>query len=367
MRFLTSALAATIAVTLISGCSGNSTAPSASGAFPPLSSQSQLARSQAVERPAMRANPSITQNLYVADRAGNAVTVYSSTGTYLHAITKDVSAPNAIAFDSAQNLYVANGNNTVTVYAPGKTAPFRTISNGISVPMAVAIGPAGYIYVANENGNSVTIYDARGLVQTLFVQAPTALAFDSQGILYVADAHTNGCDGGCYSPGFVTVCSGLPPGRTCPTVITARLDNPTALAVDKFDNLFVADMTSSSVPKFLPYPQSNKYSGATYGKGKLSSPNALVFDSFGHLCASSPRNTKVYCWNNPSSIFRTLTAQNGLDNPDSLAIGPAGWLNVANNDVKSSVTQYCPQANGCPPRVTITQSVSGPVSIAFGP
>jgi hypothetical protein len=367
MRFLSSALAAAIAVTLISGCSGNSTTSGASGALLPLSNQSQPARLPAIEPFAMRATPAAAQNLYVADQANNAVTVYSSTGTYLHAITKGVSRPNAIAFDSGQNLYVANGNNTVTVYASGKTAPFETISKGISVPVALAIGPAGYIYVANENGNSVTIYKGGQLVQTLFVQAPTALAFDSQGILYIADAHTNGCDGGCYSPGFVTVCTGLPPGRTCPTVITARLDDPTALAVDKFDNLFVADLTSSSVPKFLPYSQSNKYSGATYGKGQLSSPNALVFDSFGHLCASSPRNTKVYCWNSPSSIFRTLTAQNGIDNPDSLAIGPAGWLNVANYVVSSSVTQYCPQAKGCPPRVTITQSVSGPVSIAFGP
>jgi hypothetical protein len=87
--------------------------------------------------PHMQANrqvvaPATNPNLYVANEA--TVTVYAQGSTkVLRTISKGLSDPFALAFDSSANLYVSNyANNTVTVYAPGGTYPLRTIFHGVS-------------------------------------------------------------------------------------------------------------------------------------------------------------------------------------------------------------------------------------------
>ena len=139
MRFLSSALTATIAVAFISGCSNNSGAPGVSGPLPPLASGSQLGdASQNLTQSKGRVRQTASKNLYVADENGNDVTVYTSTGHYLYTIVIDVSKPDAILFDASQNLYAANlGYNAVYVYRPGQLNP----SAGFlaSCPNALAI------------------------------------------------------------------------------------------------------------------------------------------------------------------------------------------------------------------------------------
>jgi len=113
--------------------------------------------------------------LYVANSAGNSVTVYAPGATGDVAPTRSISGvatgllgPTGLALDGANNLYVTNPigvNHSVTVYAAGASgdvAPIRTISGGstgLNSPRGVVLDGSGALFVANGN-NSVTVYAA---------------------------------------------------------------------------------------------------------------------------------------------------------------------------------------------------------------
>jgi NHL repeat len=374
MRFLRSALTATIAATLISGCSHNSAAPGVSGALPPLDGSQSNRSSHLIDPSKGLVKPATSKNLYVADENGNDLTVYTSTGNFLYKITDAVSGPDAIAFDAAGDLYVANlGHggyfNSVTVYLPGQLYPQYGFSL-FQCPNALAIGPGGDFYVADSCSNSVSIWSltvsSQDQVLSHNIQNPQALAFDSNGVLYVANGGTSS-----NPHGSVAVCTGSAPHRVCNKTIASHVDNPHALAVDRSNYVFVAnDVASGNITKYKSYTLGNGYVN-TWGQGDLDDPNALTFDSLGHLCASSPGNGQVDCFITFDRKFKTIT--NGIGSPTSMAVGPSGYLNVANFTTSKfkagSVTQYCASAkSGClNPAKTITSHIDGPASIGFGP
>jgi sugar lactone lactonase YvrE len=105
-------------------------------------------------------------NLYVANRGGNDVLIYSP--AYAQAtsktIKKDVIQPAAVAIDGSGNVWVGNTAGgpsrfgSVTVYsATGVEDTTRTITAGIDTPIAIAVDGIGDIWVEN-NFNSLTVY-----------------------------------------------------------------------------------------------------------------------------------------------------------------------------------------------------------------
>ena len=358
-----------ITIALLVNCSRTTTTPGAPGLLPQASNRWQMGATSE-----SRANPATTSYLYVADELANRISVYEPAGKlhcFINGKTSELRAPDAITFDGSGNLYVANLNgNDVTEYAPCQVAPLQRLKQGKGAcPSAVAIG-SGDLYVANACANTVTIYQGSTLVQTLSspqIENPQALAFDSTGVLYVA----NGAIASDPN-GSVAVCTGAPPSRTCGTPITLHVANPKALAVDTTDDLFVANDEShpnGNVTKYQPYASGNGYLMG-YGANLVDDPNALVLDSSGDLWVSSYGNDTIYCFNGPPGMpCRVIT--NGIGNPMSLAIGPSGYLNVANDYVRGSlkgwVTQYCPASHCTSPSKTIVNKINGPVAIGFNP
>lgn len=295
-------------------------------------------------------------------------------------ITKDVSAPDAIAFDASDNLYVANltggakHTGSVTVYPPGDTTPSKpTILT--SCPTAISISKFGDIYVASNCNNTVTIYDGstRKLEQTLGapqIENPQGLDLDSNAVLYVANA-----DSATYPTGDVAVCAGSPPNKLCKKKIigsgkTPVVDNPQALRVYTTDYLFVAndDGAKSTVSRFKPYTDGNKFVDA-WGMGDVNDPNELRFDSSGHLCASSGGNNSVYCFVSANVVFREVT--NGVESPTGLTFDSFGNLYVANFKTTTykggTWTKYCAKKTCTKPVITKHQDVNGPVAIGVAP
>ena len=374
MRFLASALTATIAAGLISGCSGNPAGPAGGGLPPQTSSQSALAVSRDQNQ---LSNPLITtasRDLYVADAADDTITVYNPQGTILVCSMSGPSAgingPDAISFDAADSLYVANRNSSrVTVFRPCNNRPTQTIETGVSNPTAVAVTRTGFVYVANAGSNSVTIYPPGNFTTpmqklTRNIENPQALAFDSTGVLYVANGATT-----THPNGSVAVCTGGPAARTCSKTlvspITAAINNPRALAIDGSDDVFVAnDASNGYVLEYSSFANGNGFVSPVIGQGELNDPNALVFDLSGHLCVSSGGNNEVLCFAG-RNVFERLTSRDGIDHPVSLAVDPiSGWLKVANDYAKGSVTQYCAS---CANPSKITNGINGPSSIAIAP
>jgi hypothetical protein len=357
MRFLNTTVTAAVAVILISGCSG-STSPGAPGPLPQLSG-----RSQAV-------SPLTAIDTYVADESKNEITAYDHTGKWVCTIggtSSKLNAPDFVTFDSSGTLYVANlKGNSVTEYGPCESSPTATLSSkNLSSPTAIAIGSGGGIYIANEGNSSVTEYQGGTVVQQLVenINKPRALVFDGDGNLYVANS------GNTTTPnGWVTVC---PHGTSCKTTIKTNVDNPRALAVDASNNLYVADDVSSpngGVSEYQSYAKGNGYS-TTYGLGALDSPNAMAWDS-GHLCVSSNGNNEIVCYTSIGTVYGILTSSDGIDDPQSLAVGPeSGWLKVANasgyTKNRGAFTQYCPKLKNC--KIATTTKIDDPVSLAVQP
>src|SRR5207247_5716019 len=111
--------------------------------------------------------PSVT--VYASGASGTAAPTRTITGAHT-----GMNGPVGIARDAAGNLYVANaGNsccglgNSITVYgagARGAAAPTTTIvggNTGLAAPSGVALDAAGHLYVANADGNSITVYGSR--------------------------------------------------------------------------------------------------------------------------------------------------------------------------------------------------------------
>jgi DNA-binding beta-propeller fold protein YncE len=81
------------------------------------------------------------------------VTVYKTgTNELIQQIINGVKRPSALAFDTSDNLYVANrGSNSVTVYSGNETTRTlsRTITDGVNYPQSLAFDSSGRLYVGN--------------------------------------------------------------------------------------------------------------------------------------------------------------------------------------------------------------------------
>jgi hypothetical protein len=105
--------------------------------------------------------------LYVADAHGNRVLSYDkTTGALLGQFS--VTAPEALAVDSAGRLWVGHQQGTVSVYSPSGTLQANAIT-GLGDVVAMAFGPNGNLSVADSGAGQVKIYQVSGL-QTQLVQ-----------------------------------------------------------------------------------------------------------------------------------------------------------------------------------------------------
>src|SRR5436309_2555012 len=168
-------------------------------------------------------NVYVTNNQYRATGHGMypSVTVYASGASGTAAPTRTITGahtgmngPVGIARDAAGNLYVANaGNsccglgNSITVYgagARGDAAPTATIvggNTGLDAPSGVALDAAGHLYVANADGNSITVYGSRATGNATpsatirgggtGLNRPVGIALDAAGRIYVANSGDN--------------------------------------------------------------------------------------------------------------------------------------------------------------------------------
>jgi sugar lactone lactonase YvrE len=141
-------------------------------------------------------------NLYVASVGlPGAVSVFTpGSQDPSRMITDGVDYPDGLAFDSSGNLYVTNaygGNSkswgSISIYRPGARKPFRRVLRQIgNAPGDPVVAPSGELYVGY--GHKIVVYDPGGAKLRTITQgldAPTSMAFDAHGSLYVANTGNN--------------------------------------------------------------------------------------------------------------------------------------------------------------------------------
>lgn len=200
-------------------------------------------------------------NLFIADVGKNCitmlkpdgtVTVYAGTGAEGNAdgsrLAASFSAPSGICFDRQGNMYIAGfGGQNV-----------RKITPGGEVSTVAGTGEGGY---------------TDGPAGQARFSSPRGICIDSKGNLYVGDCWNHRIRR-IDTSGIVTTFAGG--GKTGELLVndwrdgadtTARFDAPCGLAIDRSDNIYVADANNSCIRKITPGGYVTTLAGAGRQRG----------------------------------------------------------------------------------------------------
>ena len=202
-------------------------------------------------------------NLYIADSVNNRVRkVAASTGiitTLLGSGNITLSQPTGVATDVSGNVYIADtGNNLVRKYSNGgvTTTVAGAASGGIaqysgvatqtllSAPTGVAVDTSGNLYIADYGNNLVRKVTNGALTSPLQqVSGPVGIAVDAAGDFFVM-AWGSDVVGEYTVGGVVSVVAGNNSfGYTGDggSAVNAELNSPSGVAVDPSGNIYIAD------------------------------------------------------------------------------------------------------------------------------
>lgn len=177
------------------------------------------------------------QNVYVADSGLGAVEMYAkgSTGAAT-SVGTGLTAPTGVAVDGAGDVFIADSGNVIEV--PAGTAGLNaagqvTLKTGLGTNLKLAVDGVGDLYVSDPSNHRVVELGSVGGTFSVYSQtetdltgfsSPSALAVDQNQNLYVADGSN------LYQ---------VTPSGTQTTLLNS-LPNATGLAVDPSESVYVA-------------------------------------------------------------------------------------------------------------------------------
>lgn len=219
------------------------------------------------------------------------------------ATTAEFSLPSQLTADAAGNLYVADaGNNAIRfIQGAGNVAPGQVStvagtgaagttegsidSATFNAPTGVAVDSTGTVYVAETNGGGGRIRKvSKGVVSLLagrtrgpvgfadgtgaaaWFAGPTYIARSAQNILYVTD-QGNDVIRSVNLAGATATVGGLPDqkGNVNGNLSVATLGFPVGIAIDAQGNIYVADGAYHCIREILSSGLIITYAGATDG------------------------------------------------------------------------------------------------------
>lgn len=276
--------------------------------------------------------------------AGDGTAGYS--GDTKAATSAELNDPTGIALDSSGDLYIADSENNVvrkvsggniTTFAGNHTTGYSgdtaaATSAQLDGPVAVAVDSAGNVYIADAFNNVVREVTTDGNINTILggaattlqLSQPDGLAIDSTGALYVANAGSRQIIK--FSKGVATVVAGngtLGVTGDGGPAINAGLGDPMGLAVDSAGNLFIADTINGLVRKVTKDGIITTIAGdgleSYFGDGGLATHAALYFPRDVAVDGSG----KVFIADTGNNVIRLLT-------PIAASVSAKGIVNAAN-------------------------------------
>ena len=286
--------------------------------------------------------------------AGQLGTTGSSDGTASQARFR---YPRGIAVDTANNIVVADaGNNTIRRITPdgvvttvaGLAGPPGSADGAgnnarFSFPVSVAVDRLGNIFVADLCNCTIRKVTSNGAVTTIAGQAgiagsadgtgcaalfnfPISIAVDGMDNLYVADMMNNAIRK-ITTAGLVTTFAGrlsYTSGDADGAGNSARFCHPCGVAVERTDNICVADSGNDTIRRITPgrtvttLAGISGQSGFTDGIGsavRFWHPTALALDQPGNLYVTDPGNAAIRKGSAVSMNTNTAISLKASDTP----------------------------------------------------
>jgi len=285
----------------------------------------------------------VAQTIYgqVVTFAGNG-SPGSANGTGANA---SFSVLHAVATDLVGNVYFTDNNLIRKITPSGNVSTLAGSSLAGSVdgqgaaasfnqPRGITVDASGNVYVADTKNNTIRMVTQAGVVTTIAgspvvsglingtgavarFNAPSAIAIDLNGNIYVADAGNNLIRE--ISPsGIVSTFAGNGTiGAVNGPGVTASFNKPLSLAVDQNNNVYVADAGDDLIRKITPSGVVSTIAGSgipgsANGQGAAASfnnPSGISVDVVGNIYVADAGNNLIRKIT-PAGIVTTL-AGNG--------------------------------------------------------
>jgi sugar lactone lactonase YvrE len=347
----------------------------------------------------MAAAQAITRVATINTLAGDGTAGYL--GDSGPATSAELNGPYGLVIDNSGNLYIADpANNRIRKVALGTGIISTFVGNGtagysgdngpatsaeLQVPVGVALDGKGDLYIADEGNSVIRKVNASGTITTVAgnntvgysgdnglatsasLYAPSGVAVDSSGNLYIADAGNNRIREVAAATGIITTIAGTGTAGYSGdngAAVSATLNKPSAVLEGSTGNLYVLD-TGNDVVRLVNTTGTittiagNGNAGYSGDNGPatsatLHSPYGLNIDSSGNLYVADSANNAVRMVSTAgiiSTIAGTGTAgysgDNGaaisatLDNPQGVTIDSQGNVYISdqsNNRVREVST-----------------------------
>ena len=178
----------------------------------------------------------------------------------------------------------------------GTFGRFGTGEGQISAPTSIAVDSAGLVYVSDETSHRVTVFDPSGEFQSMWgahgsetgeLDRPSGLAFDSEDDLYVVDSQNHRVQkftsDGRFLLGFGS--QGSEDGQ---------LNLPWGLTVDPKGDVYVADWRNDRVQRFSADGEFlAKYGSSGRGDGQFRRPASVAVDGEGYIYVADWGNERL--------------------------------------------------------------------------
>jgi sugar lactone lactonase YvrE len=268
--------------------------------------------------------------------AGTGTTGYSGDGG--PATAAEVNRPKAVAVDNAGNFYISEDDNNrirkinsagiISTIAGNGAATFSgdggpATSASLNAPAGIAIDASGNIYIADYNNNRVRKVSTSGIISTVAgtgtagysgdggqataaqLHFPVSVVVDATGNIFIADMY-NACIRKVDSKGLITTIAGTGTAGYSgdgASAIHAQLSNPSALALDSYGTLYVADYDNNRIRKIstdniITTITGNGTPGFTGDGGPASGaevnlPTGVALSSAGEIYIGDSGNNRV--------------------------------------------------------------------------
>lgn len=242
--------------------------------------------------------------------------------------------PTGIFVDNNDTAYIVDSiNNTIRVMSPSAvvstlagTAGVKGSADGFgpvakfNYPVGVTVAPSGAIYIADSRNHTVRTVTATGAVTTLAgasantgdadgvgadaqFNAPTGVAADAAGNLYLADTANNTVRR-IDTQGNVTTIAGAPgeAGAVDGYGISARFNGPSGIAVSDDGTVYVADTFNSTIRMISPQAMVTTLAGVAGEEGsgdgaatqaRFNRPAGLALRKDGALYVADSYNNTI--------------------------------------------------------------------------